>query len=127
TPIPISFPDLPGPSRANPKRAPLSDADRRAGGGDPSKPKAETPYVPPRNGVAGLAPGPRGPRLPGSDVPARPGARSEAARPAARGAAGAGRPPPAGAAAEGGPQGASDGGPQAAADGGAQALRVPDS
>ena len=80
TPIPISFPDLPGPARPNPKRAPLSDADRRAGGGDPSKPKAETPYVPPRTGVAGLAPGPRGPRVPGSEVPARPGARSEAER-----------------------------------------------
>lgn len=80
SPIPISFPDLPGPSRPNPRRAPLSDADRRAGGGDASKPKAETPFIPPRNGIAGLAPGPRAPRIPGSQVPARPGARAEAER-----------------------------------------------
>src|SRR5689334_13011816 len=81
SPIPISFPDLPGPARANPRpRAPLSDAARRAGGRDPSKPKAETPYIPPRNGIAGLAPGPRAPRIPGSQVPARPGARAEAER-----------------------------------------------
>jgi TonB family protein len=92
TPIPISFPDAPGPARENPKRSPLSDADRRAGGGDPSKPKSETPFVPPQRGVAGLAPGPKAPRIPGSAVPSRPGATAEAQR----------RPPP------GAPNGAAD-------------------
>jgi len=80
TPIPISFPDAPGPARPNPRRSPLSDADRRAGGGDPSKPKSDTPFVPPDRGVAGLAPGPRAPRVPGSAVPARPRANAEAER-----------------------------------------------
>jgi len=80
SPIPINFQDLPGPARTNPKRSPLSDADRRAGGGDPSKPKAETPFVPPAPGVAGLAPGPRAPRVPGTQAPARRGATGEAER-----------------------------------------------
>jgi TonB family protein len=77
TPIPVIF--APGPQRANPKpSAPLSDADRRAGGGDPSLPKAEKPFVPPSNGVAGLAPGPRAPRVPASRAPARPQTPAEA-------------------------------------------------
>jgi TonB family protein len=63
TPIPVII-DAPGAPRPNPKPAPLSDADRRAGGGDRSRPKADTPYVPPSSGIAGLAPGPRAPRLP---------------------------------------------------------------
>jgi len=84
SPIPVIFTDATGQPRANPKRSPLSDADRRAGGGDPSKPKAETPFSP-RSGIAGLAPGPRGPRaprVPGSVQPGRPGASapSEAER-----------------------------------------------
>ena len=64
TPIPVIL-DAPGPARQNPKKAPLSDADRRAGGGDKSKPKADTPYVPPTSGVAGLANGPKAPRVVG--------------------------------------------------------------
>ena len=84
TPIPVIFSEAPGPSRTNPKKSPLSDADRRAGGGDKSKPKADTPFVPPSNGVAGLAPGPKAPRVPGSDVPSRPGAKAEAERRAAQ-------------------------------------------
>ncbi len=80
SPIPINFQDLPGPARTNPKRSPLSDADRRAGGGDPSRPKADTPFVPPAPGVAGLAPGPRAPRVPGTQAPARRGATGEAER-----------------------------------------------
>jgi TonB family protein len=83
TPIPIIFQEAPGPARQNPKRSPLSDADRRAGGGDKSRPKADTPFVPPSSGVAGLAPGPRAPRVPGSDVAARQGAKAEAERRAA--------------------------------------------
>jgi TonB family protein len=85
SPIPISFPDAPGPARPNPRRSPLSDADRRAGGGDPAKPKSDTPFVPPERGVAGLAPGPRAPRIPGSQVPSRPAARAEAERRAPQG------------------------------------------
>lgn len=84
TPIPIIFSEAPGPARPNPKRSPLSDADRRAGGGDKSRPKADTPFVPPANGVAGLAPGPKSPRVPGSDVAARQGAKAEAERRAAQ-------------------------------------------
>jgi TonB family protein len=71
SPIPVIYTDATGQPRPNPKKSPLSDADRRAGGGDPSKPKAETPYSPPI-GVAGLAPGPRGPRVPGSVQPVAP-------------------------------------------------------
>jgi hypothetical protein len=76
SPIPINFQDLPGAPRANPKRSTLSDADRRAGGGDPARPKADTPFVPRAPGIAGLAPGPRQPRVPGAEAQAR------AARPA---------------------------------------------
>lgn len=72
TPIPVIFADAPGAPRPNPKRSPLSDADRRAGGGDASKPKADTPFAPP-SGVAGLAPGPRAPRAPGGAAAARAG------------------------------------------------------
>jgi len=83
TPIPVIFSEAPGPARPNPKKSPLSDADRRAGGGDKSRPKADTPFVPPSNGIAGLAPGPKAPRVPGSDVPARQAAKAEAERRAA--------------------------------------------
>ena len=83
TPIPVIFKDAPGPARPNPKRSPVSDADRRAGGGDRSRPRADTPFVPPGSGVAGLAPGPKAPRVPGSDVAARQGSAAEADRRAA--------------------------------------------
>jgi len=82
TPIPVIL-DAPGPARPNPKRAPLSDADRRAGGGDKSRPKSDTPFVPPSSGVAGLAPGPRAPRVAGSQSPSRPAAPAQAAQQAA--------------------------------------------
>jgi len=78
TPIPVIL-DAPGPRRANPKPAPLSDADRLAGGGDRSKPKADTPFVPKRNGVEGLAEGPRAPRIPGNPGPNRPAEQARAA------------------------------------------------
>jgi TonB family protein len=80
TPIPVFFQESPGPARENPKRSPLSDADRRAGGGDRSKPKSDTPFIPEAPGVAGLAPGPKAPRVRGSDVPPRKGATAEAER-----------------------------------------------
>lgn len=78
TPIPVIL-DAPGMPRPNPKPAPLSDADRRAGGGDRSRPKSDTPYVPPAPGIAGLAPGPKAPRIAGAPVPQRPGAAASAA------------------------------------------------
>jgi TonB family protein len=71
TPIPAYFTEAPGAARENPKPAPLSDADRRAGGGDPAKPKANLPYVPRSRGIEGLAPGPRAPRIAGG-APAAP-------------------------------------------------------
>ena len=55
--IPIVFREAPGPARENPRRAEPSDKTRRAGGGDPSHPRADTPFVPQRNGAEGLAPG----------------------------------------------------------------------
>jgi TonB family protein len=96
SPIPVVFTDATGQPRENPKKSPLSDADRRAGGGDPSKPKAATPYSPP-TGVAGLAPGPRGPRVPGSPQPAQasktaPGAKASARAQARSAAPGEARP-----------------------------------
>ena len=56
-PIPVAFKEAPGRERQNPKRSDLSDKDRIAGGGDPSKPRSDTPFVPERSGKEGLAPG----------------------------------------------------------------------
>jgi TonB family protein len=58
--IPIVFRSAPGPARENPRRSDPSDADRRAGGGDRSRPKSSTPFFEPRPGIEGLAPGRRG-------------------------------------------------------------------
>jgi TonB family protein len=55
--IPVIFRSAPGPSRQNPKPADLSDATRRAGGGDPNRPKSQTPFIAPRPGTQGLRPG----------------------------------------------------------------------
>jgi TonB family protein len=74
--IPIVFHEAPGPARTNPKKSPFSDADRRAGGGDRSRPKSDTPFVPPSRGIAGLSPGPRGPKAPGNAAAASPGAKA---------------------------------------------------
>jgi TonB family protein len=62
--VPIIFREAPGPARENPKKSDLSDADRRAGGGDPAKPKAQSPFVPERPGKQGLRPGPARPPSP---------------------------------------------------------------
>jgi TonB family protein len=78
--IPIVFQEAPGPARENPKRSPFSDADRRASGGDRSKPRSDSPFVPPSRGIAGLAPGPRGPRAPGNDVASSPGQKGSRPR-----------------------------------------------
>ncbi len=84
--IPIIFKEAPGPSRENPKRSDLSDADRRAGGGDRSKPRADSPYIAERQGRQGLLPGPRRPA--GQPPAPRPGTADRLAE-AQRGAAGA--------------------------------------
>lgn len=56
-PIPVRFKDSMGRERPNPKRSDLSDKDRVASGGDPKKPKSDTPFVPEEKGKQGLAPG----------------------------------------------------------------------
>ncbi len=55
--IPIVFRSAPGPTRENPNRSDLSDATRRAGGGDPLRPRSQTPFIAPMPGKEGLAPG----------------------------------------------------------------------
>jgi len=55
--IPLVFRSAPGPQRENPNRADPSDKTRRAGGGDPSRSRSETPFIPERPGIEGLAPG----------------------------------------------------------------------
>ena len=59
--VPIIFREAPGPARENPKKSDLSDADRRAGGGDPNRPRSQSPFVPERPGKQGLRPGPARP------------------------------------------------------------------
>lgn len=58
--IPVRFLEAPGPARENAKPSPLSDLDRRAGGGDPSRGRSSRPFVPPEQGISGLSPGPSG-------------------------------------------------------------------
>jgi hypothetical protein len=58
--IPVVFRSAPGPSRESPRKSAPSDATRRAGGGDPSKARSETPFVPERQGKQDLSPGSRG-------------------------------------------------------------------
>src|SRR5262245_49329588 len=60
--IPIVFRAAPGPARDNPKQSDPSNLTRRAGGGDPARPKADTPFVPQKPGIDGLAEGPAGAR-----------------------------------------------------------------
>jgi len=84
--IPLVFRSAPGPERENPKRSDLSDKSRRAGGGDRSRPKADTPYVPPNRGVEGLAPGQN--RTARAAPPPPPPAAARPAEKAASGAAG---------------------------------------
>jgi len=57
SPIPVAFKDAPGRERPNPKRSDLSDKDRLASGGDPAKPKSDTPFAPELPGRQALAPG----------------------------------------------------------------------
>jgi TonB family protein len=55
--VPIIFHEAPGPERANPRRSDLSDRNRIAGGGDRSRPKSDTPFIPELPGKEGLTPG----------------------------------------------------------------------
>ena len=55
--IPIVFRAAPGPERENRKPSDFSDKNRRAGGGDRSKGKSETPFAPVLPGKEGLASG----------------------------------------------------------------------
>ena len=58
--VPIVFRSAPGPARENRERSQPSDADRRAGGGDRSRPRAAAPYVPSVPGIAEVEAGRRG-------------------------------------------------------------------
>ena len=71
--IPIVFRSAPGPSRESARKSDLSDATRRAGGGDPSRARSQTPFIAPRPGKEGLRPGqaasapaPRAPKATGT-------------------------------------------------------------
>lgn len=55
--IPIVFRAAPGPERQPRDARDFSDRNRRAGGGDRTKPKSDSPFVPVRPGREGLAPG----------------------------------------------------------------------
>ena len=83
---PRDFVEAPGRASAETRKgAPLSDKTRRAAGGDRTRPKSESPYVPPSPGMEGLAPGQRS-REAASRAPAEPrkstASRSAAAAPA---------------------------------------------
>ena len=84
-PIPVAFKEAPGRERPNPKRSDLSDKDRVASGGDPAKPKSQTPFAPELRGRQGLAPGaplvspPRGSR--GAEAAAREAAAAQQSGP----------------------------------------------
>jgi len=82
--IPVVFRSAPGPARESARKSDLSDATRRAGGGDPSRGRSQTPFIAPLPGKEGLRPGqmaaapaPRPPQATGtgsdSSSPATPG------------------------------------------------------
>jgi TonB family protein len=56
-PFPIVFRSAPGPERESRNAREFSGRNRRAGGGDPARPRSDTPFVPLRPGREGLAPG----------------------------------------------------------------------
>ena len=104
--IPIVFREAPGPARENPRRAEPSDKTRRAGGGDPSRPRADEPFIAQRRGAEGLAPGgarPSRPAAPQAAVPSVSSDHAPAASPGERfqGGPGAFQVPPPGAASAG--------------------------
>ena len=87
--VPIIFREAPGPERSNPKKSDLSDADRRAGGGDRSKPRADSPFVPQRPGKEALRPGAR--RPPAAPPPGSATRQAEAGKGPAAAIAGEGK------------------------------------
>jgi len=90
-PIPVHFYPAPGPKAAEPGPRPrLSDLDRKAGGGDPRLPRAETPKSTAGPGIQDLDPGRRGPGRGAGDEAARAAAEA-AARAQASGPAGSGQ------------------------------------
>lgn len=91
--IPVIFRSAPGPARENPRKSDGSDLTRRAGGGDPARPRSDTPFVPPRLGKEGLRPGalaaappPRPAANTGTGADANPAADARDARKEAAGA-----------------------------------------
>ncbi|HEY3174073.1 MAG TPA: TonB family protein [Thermoanaerobaculia bacterium] len=103
-PIPVVFRSAPGPARENPRRSDLSDADRRAGGGDSSRGKSSTPFAPRLPGIEGIeagkpgrAPGPAVAQARGAPAPRQgePGSSGdESRRPAVFGPSGGGADSP---------------------------------
>jgi TonB family protein len=82
--IPVVFRSAPGPARENPRKSDGSDLTRRAGGGDPSRARSDTPFVPPRQGKEGLRPGALAAAPPPRSA-ATTGTGADAANPAAPG------------------------------------------
>jgi len=78
-PFPIIFRSAPGPERESRNAREFSDKNRRAGGGDRSRPKSDTPFVPELQGREGLAPG-AGAIASAQPPPSPPQRRGEAAR-----------------------------------------------
>ena len=89
--VPIRFfTEAPGPARREARPdAPLSDKNRRAGGGDRNRPKAETPFVARQGGIEGLEAG-----RPSKPAPSRQASAAPPARPAAPAAPAPGAPSP---------------------------------
>jgi TonB family protein len=77
--IPVVFRSAPGPSRENPRKSDPSDATRRAGGGDPSKARSDTPFVPERQGKQDLRPGARAAAPPPRQAAAAPSSQASPA------------------------------------------------
>ncbi|MEP6470551.1 MAG: energy transducer TonB [Acidobacteriota bacterium] len=84
-PVPIVFRSAPGPVRENPRRSEPSDRDRRAGGGDRSRPRAAAPYVPSVPGIAEVEAGRRGAASGSSAAQARVPSRAARGEPDASG------------------------------------------
>jgi TonB family protein len=84
-PVPIVFRSAPGPARENPRRSEPSDADRRAGGGDRSRPRAASPYVASVPGIAEVEAGRRSAASGSSAAEARAPARAARGEPGASG------------------------------------------
>ncbi len=89
--IPIVFRSAPGPARESARKSDLSDATRRAGGGDPSRGRSQTPFIAPLPGKEGLRPGEKA-AAPAPRPPKATGTGAESSSPAAPGQKEAGGP-----------------------------------